>query len=41
MGSPALPVREQRRIYACLQKLPEMRQELHRLLRQLNLKEAG
>jgi UDP-3-O-[3-hydroxymyristoyl] glucosamine N-acyltransferase len=41
LGSPAMPIREQRRIIACIQRLPEMRHDVQRLLRHLDLREAG
>jgi UDP-3-O-[3-hydroxymyristoyl] glucosamine N-acyltransferase len=39
LGAPATPEREQKRILMSLEKLPEMRKELRRILRHLGLQE--
>ncbi len=37
LGTPALPEREQKRILLCLEKLPGMRRDLHRIKQQLGM----
>jgi UDP-3-O-[3-hydroxymyristoyl] glucosamine N-acyltransferase len=41
LGYPAIPDREQLKIWATMHKLPEMRKEFKTVLRKLEIKEAA